>query len=169
VGNAPPLPPGPQATISFTLDVPDNVVNPVFPPSSYGFANETSAPTVSFGGFFDGQSLNTTDRLSVIGNPTSPVSLNASAPETFVAQSGIVFLQGTIGQGTGVGFGTGPIALLLSHPVSAIQVSVDTGAKPCSCFFHRRGCITQVGVQGRRPAGRARLARLQHLLTHQAV
>jgi hypothetical protein len=87
--------------------------NPVYLPSDYGLGDNPNAPNVSFGGFFVGQSLPNTAVPAVDGNATSPLTLDPEALATIVKN------DATLGSTVGIG----PIALLLSHPVPALQVS----------------------------------------------
>ncbi len=70
-------------------------VNPVYTAAQYG--GGASSPTVSFGGYFTGQSLSANPGVDcpgaaatacVSGSPTGALSLDASAPETFIANDG---------------------------------------------------------------------------------
>jgi hypothetical protein len=114
-----------QATITFS-GLPDNTKNPVFTPSDYNFGGDPNAPTVSFGGFFIGQSSN--NNITVSGNPSKGpfLALDTTAPQTFTftISNGNKLLTGRSFQG--------PIALLLSRPVAAIGVSRMPCDAPCT-------------------------------------
>lgn len=66
------------------------VQNPTYAPATYG--GGASAPTVTFGGFFSGQSLGNASNCPpgaalsgcVVGTPTGPLSLSVTAPTTFI-------------------------------------------------------------------------------------
>ena len=70
-------------------------VNPVYTPVKYG--GGAGAPTVTFDGFFTGQSLSATPGVDcpggaatgcVVGTPTGTLSLLASSPDTFITSDG---------------------------------------------------------------------------------
>lgn len=67
-------------------------VNPSYAPGSYG--GTASSPTVTFGGYFLGQSLSITPGYDcpgsaptgcVVGSPLGPLSLDAASPYTYIA------------------------------------------------------------------------------------
>ncbi len=68
--------------------------NPVYPAASYG--GGASSPTVTFQGFFAGQSLGTAATCPtgaaltgcVVGAPTNPLTLLASSPNAFIQNDG---------------------------------------------------------------------------------
>ena len=69
--------------------------NPVYLPAQYG--GTPTAPTVSFGGFFVGQSLSANASADcpggaatacVVGNATGPLTLAANSPNTFIVNDG---------------------------------------------------------------------------------
>ncbi|MEX3070555.1 PEP-CTERM sorting domain-containing protein [Vibrio alginolyticus] len=69
--------------------------NPYYTPTEYG--GEASDPNVSFGGWFSGQSLSQNPSADcpgaaasacIIGQPSSPLSLDANSPSTFITQDG---------------------------------------------------------------------------------
>lgn len=73
----------------------DGTVNPTYAPVDYG--GGAGAPTVTFDGFFTGQSLSLSPGVDcpgaaasgcVIGAPTGPLSLDASSPDTFITDDG---------------------------------------------------------------------------------
>ena len=69
-------------------------VNPTYLPGNYG--GGAGAPTVTFDGFFTGQSLGTVATCPpganvngcVVGTPSNPLTLNAAAPDTRIANDG---------------------------------------------------------------------------------
>jgi PEP-CTERM motif len=76
-------------------EVPLGTVNPTYNPSDYG--GGAGSPIVTFGGFFLGQSLGAASppcpagaALSgcVLGNPTGPLALDPSSPQTFTTNDG---------------------------------------------------------------------------------
>jgi hypothetical protein len=124
VANLSAFPTDHQATIIF---VPAGITNPVYTPSSYSFSGDpTSAPSVAFGGFFAGQSVNidnTVDR-----DPTSPLTLNLGAPQTLTTTINIGLGNVPVLSSSNL---EGPVALLLSKPVPAIVVSLVSFAMQC--------------------------------------
>jgi hypothetical protein len=76
-------------------EVPLATQNPVYTPALYG--GGAGSPTVTFGGFFAGQSLSANPSVDcpgaaatgcVVGTPASPLSLAANSPPTFTANDG---------------------------------------------------------------------------------
>ncbi|MET1410858.1 hypothetical protein ABVF61_01230 [Roseibium sp. HPY-6] len=72
-----------------------NTINPTYAPANYG--GGAGSPTVTFGGFFQGQSLSATPGVDcpgaaasacVVGTPTGALSLDASSPDTFITTDG---------------------------------------------------------------------------------
>lgn len=69
-------------------------VNPTYSPVDYG--GGAGAPTVTFGGYFDGQSLGGVGDCPagaaltgcVIGTPTGPLALDPTSPDTFITNDG---------------------------------------------------------------------------------
>lgn len=69
-------------------------VNPTYTPADYG--GGAGAPTVTFDGFFDGQSLGTVATCPagaaltgcVVGSPTGPLALDPASPETHIQTDG---------------------------------------------------------------------------------
>jgi hypothetical protein len=68
--------------------------NPTYTPADYG--GGAGAPTVTFGGFFLGQSLGNAGTCPagaaltgcVVGNPTGPLTLDPNSPATFITTDG---------------------------------------------------------------------------------
>lgn len=93
-------------------------VNPTYAPAAYG--GGVGAPTVTFEGYFTGQSLGVSAppcpagaALSgcVLGNPTGPLSLAAAAPNTFITTDGSNPTSPVL---SGTPLFNGPIAILFS-------------------------------------------------------
>lgn len=70
-------------------------VNPIYAPATYG--GGLGSPTVTFDGFFTGQSLSLNPGVDcpgaaasacVVGSPTGPLSLDAASPDTFITTDG---------------------------------------------------------------------------------
>lgn len=123
------LPTERQATIIFPSVGPNN---PVYTPSDYSSSSSSdpNAPTVSFEGLFQGQSWSFGGPVN--GNPSPPLALDPSGPDT-ITSNWFIITNCLFGDGQ-----SGPIAILLSRPVSAIGVSPTPGAIPLS--QHAVGC-----------------------------
>lgn len=69
-----------------------NTQNPIYSPTDYGGGQGT--PTVSFGGFFNGQNQDAPFPIGanptgvVNGNPSGPISLDPNSPATFITSDG---------------------------------------------------------------------------------
>ena len=69
-------------------ELPSGTVNPTYSPVDYG--GGAGAPTVTFGGFFNGQNQDApfpagAARSGVVnGNPTASISLDSDSPDTFI-------------------------------------------------------------------------------------
>lgn len=70
-------------------------VNPSYTPATYG--GGVGSPTVTFDGYFTGQSLSASPGVDcpgaaasacVVGDPTGPLSLDADSPDTFITGDG---------------------------------------------------------------------------------
>lgn len=70
--------------------------NPTYAPADYG-GNASLDPTVTFDGWFAGQSLSANPTVDcpgaaatgcVVGSPTDPLTLDAASPDTFIASDG---------------------------------------------------------------------------------
>ncbi|MFN3615648.1 MAG: VPLPA-CTERM sorting domain-containing protein [Rubrimonas sp.] len=106
-----------------------NTVNPVYAPAQYG--GGATAPTVSFGGWFLGQSLSPTPSADcpgaaasacVVGAPTGPLSLDPNAPNTFITTDGSNPTSPVL---SGSPRFNGPIAVLFD--VDQVAVGFDGG------------------------------------------
>jgi len=104
-------------------------VNPTYNPGDYG--GDASAPTVTFDGFFTGQSLSLTPAVDcpgaaatacVVGSPTGPLSLDPASPDTFITNDGA---NPTTPVLSGSPIFNGPIAVLFS--VDQFGVGFDGG------------------------------------------
>ena len=104
-------------------------VNPTYAPADYG--GDPSAPTVSFGGFFTGQSLSATPAVDcpgaaasgcVVGTPTASLSLDAGSPNTFITSDGANPTSPVL---SGSPRFSGPIAVLFSE--DQFGVGFDAG------------------------------------------
>jgi hypothetical protein len=104
-------------------EFPSGTVNPVYTPADYG--GGAGSPTVTFGGFFEGQALGTSATCPggaaltgcVVGNPTGPLTIDPTSPETFItgdsAQPTAPILSGSPTY-------NGPIAIEFSTPQTGV-------------------------------------------------
>lgn len=106
-----------------------NTVNPTYTPGDYG--GDASDPTVTTEGFFIGQSLSGnpgTDcpgaqaSACVVGAPTGPLTLDSSAPDTFITTDGANPTSPVL---SGNPRFNGPIALLFD--IDQAGVGFDAG------------------------------------------
>ena len=114
----------PAAGIITFSEKPLGTVNPTYVPADYGGGG--GAPTVTFEGYFQGQSLGLAAPPCpigaaltgcVLGNPTNPLSLAAAAPDTFIAADAS---QPTSPVLSGSPLFNGPIAVLFSTDLAAV-------------------------------------------------
>ncbi len=103
---------------------PLGTTNPVFAPTNYG--GGAGSPTVTFGGFFSGQSLGTASPPCptgaaftgcVLGSPTTPLTIDPASPATFIAGDGA---QPTAPILSGSPLYNGPIAIAFSTPQAGV-------------------------------------------------
>jgi len=136
----------PQAGVITFSEASLGTINPVYTPSLYG-GNPATSPTVTFRGFFNGQGLGTSSTCPlnaavtgcILGNPTNPLTLNPSSPNTFIANDGSNPTSPVL---SGNPTFNGPVAIYFSTPVAG--VGLDGG------FFDAIGgtAITAFGVDG---------------------
>jgi hypothetical protein len=98
-----------------------NTQNPIYAPATYG--GGAGSPTVTFGGFFQGQSAGASAPAScpagavvsgcVLGSPTGPLALSAASPITFITQDGSTPTSPVL---SGTPQFNGSIAILFSTP-----------------------------------------------------
>jgi hypothetical protein len=107
-----------QAGLITFSEKPLGTTNPTYSPSEYG--GGVSAPTVSFGGTFTGQTVGTTPIPPgaaptgvVNGTPTASLSLNPSSPNTFITIDDNPVLSGTP-------IFNGPISILFNTDVAGV-------------------------------------------------
>jgi hypothetical protein len=128
-------------------EFPLGTVNPTYAPADYG-GDPLTAPTVTTGGFFVGQSLSATPAIDcpgaaasacVVGSPTGPLALDPGAPSTFITTDSANPTSPVL---SGTPRFNGPIALLFSVPQLAVGFSGG--------FFDAVGStgITAFGVDG---------------------
>ena len=103
-------------------------VNPVYSPAKYG--GGASAPTVTFGGFFTGQSAGATNPGAcptgaavtgcVLGSPTGPLSIASNSPSTFITTDGATPTSPVL---SGSPQYNGAIAILFSTPQAGVGLT----------------------------------------------
>jgi len=105
-------------------EVPLGAVNPTYTPAQYG--GGAGSPTVTFGGFFTGQSLGAASPPCpagaaltgcVLGNPTGPLALDPNSPTTFTANDGASPDSPVL---SGSPLFNGPIAIQFSIPQAGV-------------------------------------------------
>jgi PEP-CTERM motif len=104
-------------------EFPGGTTNPVYAPSVYG--GGAGSPTVTFGGFFTGQSLGTAATCPagaavtgcVVGNPTGPLTLDPNSPQTFISGDGAMPTAPVL---SGSPQFNGPIAIEFSTPQTGV-------------------------------------------------
>lgn len=111
-------------------EVPLGTVNPVYTPGLYG--GGANSPTVTFGGYFTGQSAGSTNPAAcpsgaaitgcVLGSPTGPLSIATNSPSTFTADDSAVPTSPIL---SGSPLFNGSIAILFSTP--QVGVGLDGG------------------------------------------
>lgn len=96
----------------------NGTTNPTYNPSDYG--GDATDPVVTFDGYFLGQSLSLTPAVDcpgaaasgcVVGSPSGPLSLDASAPDTFITSDSAAPNSPVL---SGSPRFNGPIAILFS-------------------------------------------------------
>ena len=102
-------------------EVPNGTVNPVYAPALYG--GGAGSPTVTFGGFFSGQSLvaggcnGGANTGCVGGGPTGPIALDPASPTTSTVFDGAAPRSPVL---SGSPIFNGPIAIKFSTPQSGV-------------------------------------------------
>jgi len=107
-------------------EFPQWTMNPVYSPQNYGGAN--SSPTIRFGGFFQGQSLGSTQTCPpgamvtgcVQGSPTGNLTLDANSPGTYIVHD---ISNPTSPVLSGFPIFNGAISILFSENVAAVGLS----------------------------------------------
>ncbi len=103
--------------------------NPTYAPAAYG--GGVGSPTVTFDGWFTGQSLSLTPGVDcpgasasacVVGSPTGPLSLDAASPDTFITTDGAAPNSPVL---SGTPLFNGPVAVLFD--VDLAGVGFDAG------------------------------------------
>lgn len=98
-----------------------NTPNPIYAPATYG--GGAGSPTVTFGGYFTGQSAGSTNPSAcpagaavtgcVLGNPTGPLSIASGSPATFITTDSAMPTSPVL---SGTPLFSGSIAILFSTP-----------------------------------------------------
>jgi PEP-CTERM motif len=105
-------------------EFPLTTVNPTYAPGSYG--GGVGSPTVTFDGYFTGQSLSATPAADcpgaaasgcVVGSPTGSLSLDAASPDTFITTDGANPTSPVL---SGSPIFSGPIAALFDVDVAGV-------------------------------------------------
>jgi hypothetical protein len=118
-----------QAGLITFSEFPLNTVNPSYSPAQYG--GGATAPNVTFGGWFLGQSLSPNASADcpgaaasacVVGSPTGPLSLDPGSPDTFITSDGANPTSPVL---SGAPRFNGPIAVLFD--VDQVAVGFDGG------------------------------------------
>lgn len=98
--------------------------NPTYAPATYG--GGAGSPTVTFGGFFMGQSLSATPGVDcpgaaatacVVGTPTDPLTLDPASPAAFIENDGANPTSPVL---SGTPTFNGPIAVLFDVDVAGV-------------------------------------------------
>ncbi|TAF39765.1 MAG: hypothetical protein EAZ66_04330, partial [Alphaproteobacteria bacterium] len=124
-----------------------NTTNPIYTPQDYG--GISTGANVSFGGFFQGQSLGTAQTCTpgaaltgcIQGNPTGNLALDANSPETFIVRDIDTPTSPVL---SGYPMFNGVISILFSENIAAVGL---TGG-----YFNSIGAtaITAFGRDGSR-------------------
>ena len=105
-------------------EIPYGTVNPVYSASNYG--GLPGDPTVTFGGFFSGQSLGVgcggSPTGCVTGNPTNPLTTDPGSPAVFIVNDGSNPTSPVL---SGTPTFNGPISILFSTDIAG--VGLDAG------------------------------------------
>lgn len=106
-------------------EYPDGTVNPVYTPAMYG--GGAGSPTVTFGGYFVGQSAGSTNPGAcpagaivsgcVLGNPTGPLTISPASPPAFITDDGAMPTTPVL---SGSPQFNGPIAIEFSTPQAGV-------------------------------------------------
>ena len=118
----------PTAGLITFSEFPLGTINPVYTPATYG--GGAGSPTVTFGGYFLGQSAGATNPGGcaagaavsgcVLGNPTGPLAIDPTSPSTFIAGDGA---QPTSPILSGSPLYNGSIAIKFSTPQAGVGLS----------------------------------------------
>lgn len=116
----------PAAGLITFSELPSGTTNPTYTPADYGGGE--GSPTVTFDGFFVGQSLGDAGSCPpgaaltgcVIGSPSSPLTLDPGSPDTFITGDGANPTSPVL---SGTPLFNGPVAILFSTPVAGVGLS----------------------------------------------
>ena len=118
----------PGAGLITFSEFPVGTSNPVYAPATYG--GGAGSPTVTFGGYFTGQTAGVTNPSScpagaavtgcVLGTPTGPLSIAPNSPATFIATDSDMPTSPVL---SGTPQFNGSIAILFSTPQSGVGLT----------------------------------------------
>jgi hypothetical protein len=142
----------PDAGLITFSEFANGTVNPTYLPANYG--GGAGAPTVTFDGYFAGQSLGNSCGGAasgcVVGNPTNPLALDAAAPNTFITGDGANPTSPVL---SGSPTFNGPIAILFSTDLAGVGLDggfFDAIGGTAITAFDRHGnilgSVTNIGL-----------------------
>jgi hypothetical protein len=113
----------PQAGLITFSEFAQGTVNPTYAPSNYG--GGAAAPTVTFGGWFTGQSAGVSGSCPsgaalsgcVLGSPTGVLSIDSASPQTFITGDGANPTSPVL---SGSPTFNGPIAVLFDKDLAGV-------------------------------------------------
>jgi len=137
----------PAAGLITFSEFPLNTINPTYTPAVYG--GGAGAPTVTFDGFFAGQSMGNAGTCPVgaalsgcvVGSPTGPLSLAPGAPDTFITNDGA---NPTTPVLSGTPTFNGPVAILFSTDQAGVGLTggyFDAVGGTAITAFARSGAV----------------------------
>jgi len=115
----------PQAGLITFSEFGLGTVNPTYAPADYG-GDPLTAPTVTFGGFYQGQGLSTNPGVDcpggaatgcVVGTPTNPLALDPNSPNTFITNDGAAPNSPVL---SGTPMFNGPITILFDKDMAGV-------------------------------------------------
>lgn len=138
-------------------EFPLNTANPTYTPADYG--GGAGSPTVTFGGFFAGQTLSAAPAIDcpgaaatacIVGSPSGPLSLDGAAPQTFITTDGSAPNSPVL---SGTPRFNGPVAVALDVDVAGIgfdagffNASESTGITAFARDGSLIGSVTNIGL-----------------------
>jgi hypothetical protein len=115
----------PQAGLITFSEFSRGTVNPTYSPVNYG-GNPATAPTVTFDGFFQGQTLSANPTIDcpggaatgcVVGTPTGSLALDPISPDTFITGDGANPTSPVL---SGSPIFNGPVSILFDKDVAGV-------------------------------------------------
>ncbi len=138
-------------------EFPVNTPSPTYTPSDYG--GGAGSPTVTFGGFFAGQTLSATPAIDcpsaaptacIVGSPSGPLTLDPASPPTFISPDGAAPNSPVL---SGTPRFNGPVAVALDVDVTGIGFDAGffdaVGSTGITAFARDGsliGSVTNVGL-----------------------